>query len=734
MRLIIVSNRLPINIAKDEDGYRYVESSGGLASGLRAYVEKIKKNKSADIEISWVGWPGTSVDDEEKVRKDIQQKFGAHCVFLSEEAMEKFYEGFCNKTIWPLFHYFPAYTSYQKEHWEQYILVNEIFCKTLLSIIRPGDVIWVHDYHLMLLPGMIRKQIPDATIGFFLHIPFPSYEVFRLIPSSWRRHIMEGLYGSDLVGFHTHDYRTYFLRSTQRILGYSNHMGEIQRNGHLVKVDNFPMGIDYHKYHSTALGKKVEAEKKKLKKSFASLKLIVSIDRQDYTKGILNRLKGYEYFLKTYPQWKEKVCLVMIVVPSRIGVENYISIKSQIDELVGSINGKFGNLQWTPVLYQYRSISFNELIALYNFSKVALVTPLRDGMNLVAKEFIAARTNNAGVLILSEMAGAADELAESIIINPNFVEEIGEALARSFDMPENEQSKNLVVMQNRIRSYDVFKWADDFLTSLKSVKQKQERLRAKTLNMDERQHIISGFRNAASRTLFLDYDGTLTPFAGHPRDAKPGKDLVSTLRYLALAEKTEIILISGRDRGTLEKWFGHLPVNLIAEHGLFIKEIQKSWRLLKPIRKNWKKKIIPILKLYTGKLPASFIEEKEYSVVFHFRNSEPALASLRVKELTEHLVTFTTNMDIQVLNGNKILEIRNAGIDKGVAALHWLTNKKKKPHFILSVGDDFTDEDLFRVMPKEAFSIKVGLEPSYAKHNLLNSDDVINLLKQLHEG
>lgn len=733
MRLIIVSNRLPVSIVKDEKGYHYAASSGGLASGLGAYVEKLKKEKKTKVKIEWLGWPGSSVDNEEKVKKEIYKKYGAHCVFLSENEMEKFYEGFCNKTIWPLFHYFPVYSTYEKENWEQYVSVNETFCNELLAIAKPGDTIWIHDYHLMLLPAMVRKKMPEASIGFFLHIPFPSYELFRLMPSPWRKGILEGMLGADLIGFHTHDYRTYFLRSIMRILGLTNHMGEVFNENRLLKVDNFPMGIDYMKYHSAASSAPVMKEKKELQKNFSGTSLILSIDRQDYSKGILNRLLGYEHFLKTNPQWLEKVTLVMTIVPSRIGVESYQQIKSNIDELVGNINGKYGKLSWTPVIYQYRSLTFPELIALYNHSKVALVTPLRDGMNLVAKEFIAARTDNTGVLVLSEMAGVADELAESIIINPNNTEEIGEALAKALDMNPEEQKNRLSIMQNRIRGYDVFKWADDFLTSLHAVKQKQLRLQSKIINPQTRKKIINHFKKAESRTLFLDYDGTLVPYSNHYADSKPGKDIVHIVEKLAGLKDTQIIIISGRDRYTLGQWFAHLPVGIVAEHGLYIKEKSRQWNLLKPIRKNWMKKIIPILASYADKLPGSFIEEKEFSLVFHYRTADPDLASIRVKQMTDYLVNFIINMDVQIFSGNKILELRNAGIDKGVAVMHWLSKKKKGDHFLMAVGDDNTDEDMFRVIPPEGFSIKVGNDPTYAKLNFHDYRQVISLLKEFCE-
>lgn len=731
MNLLIVSNRLPISIVEDNGHYRYVESSGGLASGLRAYVDRIKQKGESGINISWIGWPGSTVSNEEKVRKDILKKFRAHCVFLSEEVMEKFYEGFCNKTIWPLFHYFPAFASYEQDCWEQYISVNEIFCETLLKIIKPGDVVWIHDYHLMLLPAMIRKKIPSASIGFFLHIPFPSYEVFRLIPSEWRKRILTGLLGADLIGFHTHDYSTYFLRSVMRILGRNNHMGEMMVDNLLSKVDTFPMGIDFDKYHKGIKNKEVKIEKNRLRKNNPSVRFILSIDRQDYTKGILNRLWGYEHFLQNNPGWHGKTTLMMVVIPSRIGIEGYQSIKSQIDELVGRINGKYGNVEWMPIVYQYRSLSFAELIALYESSDVALVTPLRDGMNLIAKEYIAARMHHKGVLILSEMAGAVDELAEALIINPNNVEEISFSLNQALEMGESDQQKRIEIMQRRIQHYNVFRWADDFLNTLNRVKEKQERLSARFLSPSLKRKMLLKFKKASSRTLFLDYDGTLVSTIDHPPDAAPGKKLLDVLNNLTSQKKTEVVIITGRDKRSIEKWLGHLPVHFIAEHGAWLRMKNKKWAILKPVRKNWIKKMIPVLNSYAEKLPGSFVEVKDFSLVFHYRKSDPAFADLRIKELMNHLVTFTSNMDIQIVQGNYIVELRNAGIDKGVAAMHWLNKLKNEPAFILAIGDDSTDEDLFRVMPAGAYSLRVGFSSTYALNNIRTTAEVIDLLSEL---
>ncbi|MBA3649443.1 MAG: bifunctional alpha,alpha-trehalose-phosphate synthase (UDP-forming)/trehalose-phosphatase [Chitinophagales bacterium] len=729
MRIIIVSNRAPVSIVKEPDGYHYQESSGGLASGLRAFMEKMKKDKSSHTEITWLGWPGATVDDPETVKKEIYRQFGTHSIFFLEELMDKFYLGFCNKTIWPLFHYFPVFTEYNKEQWEVYRTVNEMFCKELMQIYRPGDLIWIHDYHLMLLPGLIRKEIPNAAIGFFLHIPFPSYEIFRLLPSNWRKELLQGIYGADLIGFHTHDYRTHFLNSTLRILGIDDHMGEIMFENRAVKVDSFPMGIDYEKYSDAVETHSVQEEIKRLKKIFGSLKLILSIDRQDYSKGILNRLQGYELFLDQHQEWREKVVLMMVIIPSRIGVEHYQLTKSQIDELVGRINGKYGNMQWTPILYQYRSLSFDELIAAYAESDVALVTPLRDGMNLVAKEYLACRNTKAGVLILSEMAGSAEELPESIIINPNNTEEIGEAIAKALEMKKNEQHQRIGAMQKRLLHYNLFDWVNDFVSTLRKVKKKQARLKAKVLNTADRKKLVRQFEKAESCLIFLDYDGTLVPFSDHPKKAKPEKELMLLLEKLSHIGNLEVVIISGRDKETMTKWLGHFPFHLVAEHGAIFRETGSDWQWLKPVRNNWKRKIIPIMNRFTDKLPGSLIEEKDHAVVFHYRKSDPQLANLRLKELMGHLLNFTSNLDLQVQHGEKVLEVRNAGIDKGLAAMHWLSASKADS--ILAIGDDITDEDLFRVMPPTAFTIKVGIAPSYAKYNLANQPEVLHLLNEL---
>jgi trehalose 6-phosphate synthase/phosphatase len=727
----------------EQDGRLSLEpSSGGLISGLAAYVQSLDASgagRSASAgadrpEYLWAGWPGATVREEHRptLIELARSQFNAYPVFLSEHEMDNFYYGFCNSTIWPLFHYFPTYAVYEQDYWDTYVHVNQTFCEALVELIRPGDVVWVHDYQLMLLPRMLRDRLPDATIGFFLHIPFPSYEIFRLLPRKWGMAILDGLLGADLIGFHTHDYTRYFLHSVLRILGHEHNMGQIVVRDRVVQAETFPMGIDFDKYWNAAGSPEVQQERALFTRHMlAGVKVVLSIDRLDYTKGIINRLKGYRLFLEKYPAWHKKVVLALVVIPSRVGVGRYRETKEHIDELVGRINGEFGSLDWVPIVYQYRSLPFSVLAAMYATSDVALVTPLRDGMNLIAKEYIATRTDRTGVLVLSEMAGSARELGEAVIINPNSLEEIADALHTALEMPRHEQMARNEAMQQRLRRYDVVAWAQSFTGDLRSIKQVQQRLSSKLLGAESLDRLVSDYSRANSRLVFLDYDGTLVPFVSDPQAAVPGERVLDILRRLAADARNEVVLISGRDRGTMSRWLGHLPVALVAEHGVWVRErgANQPWQMTRPLTSDWKPRIRPILEMFVDRVPGSFIEEKEFSLAWHYRAADPEVAPVRANELLGILVDFTANIDVQVLQGNKVIEVKNAGVNKGSAALHWL--HERQWGFILAVGDDWTDEHLFMVLPDEAYSIRVGITQTHARFNLRDPEAVLQLLARL---
>lgn len=720
-RLLIVSNRLPVTILKKKNGYHFSPSIGGLATGLQSC--------RARHENLWIGWPGELDDREdfETITERLIKEFSCYPVYLSRSDVEEYYGGFSNKTIWPLFHYFPMYAAYDEAYWKAYRRVNQAFCNKIMKVAKSGDVIWVHDYHLMLLPEMLREKLQDATIGFFLHIPFPSFELFRLLP--WRRELLEGLLGADLIGFHTYDYARHFLSSVLRLVGHDHKLGEVITRNRMVKVDSFPMGIDYERYSEAVGEPRVLTEIVQLRQRLGNTKVILSIDRLDYTKGIPQRLKAFDKFLQKYPRWHEKVTLILVTAPSRTSVDQYRLLKKQVDELVGHINGKYGTVGWIPIQYFNRSIPFHPLIAMYCIADVALITPLRDGMNLIAKEYVATKKDGKGVLILSEMAGAATELGEALIINPNNKLEIVEALNEALRMPEDEQVARNRIMQQRLERWHVGQWAERFLDKLLETKKRQEALLVKRLNPPTKRKLVADYFNSKRRLILLDYDGTLTQFYGKPEDAKPNAETLGLLEQLAAVPENEVVLISGRTKSTLSKWFGALNIGLIAEHGLWVREKGGDWEVVESVSNQWKSEIRPVLEFYADRTPGSSLEEKDFSLVFHYRRAEPELGSLRARELTNHLVNFTANLNLQVLEGHKVIEVKNIGINKGKAALRWIS--REKWDFLMAAGDDWTDEDIFAVLPETAYSIRVGLSPSQARFNLSSPKEVLSLLRDL---
>jgi trehalose 6-phosphate synthase/phosphatase len=721
-KTIIVSNRLPVSIEKKDGKLSYATSAGGLATGLGSIYKQ--------GENIWIGWPGLYLNEEsekEEVKAELRKENMAP-VYLTQEDIEKFYEGFSNSTLWPLFHYFPKYVEFEEDFWESYKYVNTLFCQALLQYAEKDDIIWIHDYQLLLLPSMIREKLPEASIGFFQHIPFPSHEIFRVLP--WREELLKGMLGADLLGFHTYDDVRHFLSAVSRIIGIDNKMGEMRVGDRLCNVDSFPMGIDYQKFKNAALSRDTLKEIKKYRNTLGNQKLIISIDRLDYSKGIPERLKALYEFLNRYPEYREKVSLIFVLVPSRDKVPLYKQLKMEIDELVGRINGKFGTMSWTPVYYFYRGFPFQSLSAFYTMSDVALVTPLRDGMNLVCKEYIASKRDQTGVLILSEMAGAAKELSEAVIVNPHDINQLVDALHQALTMPKEEQQRRNYELQNILKRYDIHHWVHVFMQELGEIKDRQRQLEIRRLNYSLRQQIVDHYKSAKRRIIFLDYDGTLIGFTADPRKAVPDDELRELINKLASDPKNKIVIISGRDKDTLEDWFGSLKIDMIAEHGVWLKEGRIYWSLIDYLSDEWKKDIRPILELYVDRTPGSFIETKDFSLVWHYRKADKTLGELRSRELINNLQYLITNMPVKILEGNKVIEVKNAGINKGVAALRWL----HEPYdFIFAAGDDWTDEDTFSVMPESSYTLKVGYSPSIAHFNISSISEMRALLKAMVE-
>jgi len=726
--LIFVSNRLPITITKTNDSLDIKGSIGGLATGLKSIHSEGKS--------IWAGWCGIpseklNIEEKESINKILIEKYNSYPIFLTNKDLKLYYYGFSNKTIWPLFHYFTNLTTYENNLWEHYKIVNKKYYKILKKIISHDDSIWIHDYQLLLLPKYLKEDFPDAKIGFFLHIPFPSYEIFRLLP--WRKEILHGMLGADLIGFHTYDYARHFVSSVRRILDYESNLGNIYIKNRIVKVDTFPMGIDYKSYSSACDKRKIQKEAKELMKKTHATKIILSIDRLDYTKGIPGRIKSYDLFLEKNPQYKELVTLILIVAPSRTEVVSYAELLREIEELVSHTNGRHGTIGWVPVWFLYRSFSFETLTALYGIADVLLVTPLRDGMNLIAKEYIATRSDCKGMLVLSETAGASNELGEAIIVNANDIEEVAYGIKNALEMPEDEKIELNTIMNKRLKQYDVNYWAKDFIEKLEFIHNIQIKRKAQRLTDDIIKKIKSDYKKSKNRLILLDYDGTLVPFYNKPEHAKPDHDLLNILKKLTTDQNNNIIIISGRERYMLDKWFHALNINLVAAHGMWLKDKTKkkgdSWEMTEVVSNTWKDIIRPVLEIHTVRTPGSFIEEKEYSLAWHYRRCDPDLATVRVTELKEVLLDLTNNLNIGLLDGNKVIEVKDTTINKGRGTLIWLN--KNKWDFILAIGDDWTDESMFAVLPKSAYTIKVGYHFSQARFEVASYEEVRILLKEL---
>ncbi|MGE4353325.1 MAG: bifunctional alpha,alpha-trehalose-phosphate synthase (UDP-forming)/trehalose-phosphatase [Oscillospiraceae bacterium] len=722
-KIIIISNRLPVTVKKVNGHFEFIESIGGLSTGLKSYHKQ-----AGSI---WIGWPGLSdeeigPEDKEILKKELVEKYHCFPVFLSNQEIEKYYYGFCNKTIWPLFHYFTSKVEYNVSEWDAYARVNVKFFEAAKAFLSENDRVWVHDYQLMLLPNLIKENYPDTLVGFFLHIPFPSFEIFRLL--NWRTEILRGILGADLIGFHTYSYVRHFLSSTRNLLYTEDNLNNIQYEGRQICVDAFPMGIDYKFFAS----EHVESAGRDdiVIDNFADMQMILSVDRLDYTKGIPERIRAFRLFLTKYPEFRGKVRWYIILAPSRAEIDTYDTLLKTIQEDVSELNGRFGTLNWMPVWFFYRSFSQEQLIYFYRHADVLLVTPLRDGMNLVAKEYIASRTDYEGMVVISETAGAASQLVESVIVNPNDFSAIADGIKTALEMPREEKISRNKIMHQRIARYNAEFWADSFLSALSATTEQTASV-PKRLTWKNSDVVEEAYRHAEKRILLLDYDGTLVGFQPIPEKAKPDEALKTLLRRLTSDPKNLVCIVSGRDSRNLEEWLGNIEnLYLIASHGLWFRSPErKRWVMTMEQNTDWKKQILPILELYTDHMPGARIEEKAFSLAWHYRQCNPDVIGMKLSELRETLLFTIRSTPLVVQEGNKVLEIKDGRVNKGQTASVLIKNRRHD--FVLGAGDDFTDEDLFYVLPQDAFSIKVGSDASCANYRIESYKHMRMLLERL---
>lgn len=720
-RLTIVSNRLPFTASSRAGRVRLIPSSGGLATGLRGVHERGSG--------SWIGWPGdTSAltpEQLERLHADFERKRLVP-IALSADDVRLYYTGFSNGVVWPLFHYLLDRGPIEGGDWEAYKRVNKTFADAAVPSARNGDLVWVHDYQLMLVPEMIREQVPDARIGFFLHIPFPAVDVFRLLP--WRSEILEGLLGADLVGFHTSSYSRHFATALRHLLDVEISGDHAWFRGRPVRIGTFPMGVDVERFETLGASPAVERRLETIRRDVGARQLLVGVDRLDYTKGIPRRLLAFERFLARHPERRDSVRFIQVAVPSREEVGEYRAFRRSVNEIVGRINSATSTIGSVPLHYLHRSVNEDMLAALYRAATVMLVTPLRDGMNLVAKEFLATRVDEDGVLILSEFAGAADELGDALIVNPYDIDGLADAIETALAMPAEERRTRMHSLRQRVGASTVHDWVSGFAAELELQSRTATDIPA-VLTAERMAHLASDLQRASRLAVLVDYDGTLVRVEDTPELARPDAALIRLLDELARCGNVDVHVVSGRGKTTLEEWLGRVPVTLWAEHGLWRRDaMQTEWRAAFTQDRSWKDTVRDLMKRASARTAGSLIEDKGDSLAWHYRLSDPLNAEEEAARLKAAIADAFPHGEIQPVGGRKVVEARPRGAQKGlaVAAVRAETPDAR----ILAIGDDRTDEDMFATtLAAGGVAVSVGDHDSRARLHVTGTADVRRLLE-----
>jgi trehalose 6-phosphate synthase/phosphatase len=710
-------------------------SAGGLASALGAVRG----------DAIWIGWPGTVVP--ESLQPEVTQQLEEDNlvpVFLSADEEEDFYGRVCNDTLWPLLHYFGDRLRLTPEAWQRYVHVNERFADAVLEHCGPDSRVWVHDFHLMLLPAMLRRRAPNLSVGFFLHTPFPSSEVYRLLPA--REEVLRGILGADYVSFQLGDYARHFRSSCLRVLGLDSEPDGIYIAGRRVGIGIDPIGIDTLGFQELLADPETARLLSELDEQYAGRKLILGVERLDYTKGIPQKLAAFERLLERDPSRAGTTTMLQVLVPSRLESPEYRQQRDEIELLIARINGRFGQPGMTPVEYLHRNISKSGLVALYRRADVMMVTPLRDGMNLVAHEFVLCQTEPGlpsrwrGSLLLSEFAGSAQVLPGALLVNPWNIDGVVERLGTALELETPERRRRLETMAKRVVSLDSRKWADGFLTRLGRHSQRDLRHPPPPDAEGEvKERLLRKFSRAKARSILLDYDGTLRELEPHPDLAIPTRDIRQLLRELAALPSTDVHIVSGRRRRNLEQWFGQLPVHLCAEHGYLARAPGGEWHTLVDLDLGWMRPIERLLKSVAADVPGAHVERKSCSIAWHYREAEPEYGSWRAHELLNDLGHHLAGAPAEILQGHRVVEVRARGVDKGLYVRSVFPNGKEASRFVIGLGDDRTDHDLLDALPRGSVAGHVGgLLPSTRATNgprehihVVGPGEVRTLLREL---
>ena len=658
--------------------------------------QQLRRDKGGKIVPVWLMDP---VEDEDR---DI---------LLKDQARWRRY---AEHELYTLFHYKqhePTDGRAERRWWADYVRMNHAFADRILEIYKPGDIVWIHDYHLLLLPSILRQRIPNIYVGFFLHVPFPSSEFIRCL--SRRKEILTGVLGANMIGFQSFSYSRHFSSCCTRILGFDSVSSGVDAYGAHIAVDVFPIGIDAASIAKIAYSdRNIEAKIQRIRAQYAGQKIIVGRDRLDTVRGVAQKLMAFQMFLERHPEWRGKVVLIQVTSPTSVEEEKEDEgnkMANKISDLVSKINGLYGGLEYTPVFHFPQYLSRDEYFALLRIADVGLITSVRDGMNTTSLEYVVCQRDNHGPLILSEFSGTAGSLTSAIHINPWDLGGVAEAIHQALIMPKEEKANQERKLYQHVATHTVQVWLKTYiarlLVNLASFNQ------SFATPVLDRALLLTRYRKARKRLFMFDYDGTLTPIVKDPQAAIPTDRVIRTIKTLAQDKRNAVWIISGRDQAFLDEWMGHIPeLGLSAEHGSFIRHpMTDDWEnLTEKYDMGWQKEVMDIFQHYTERTQGSFIERKRIALTWHFRRSDPDFGAFQARECKKHLEnSVAKKWDVEVMNGKANLEVRPSFVNKGEIAKRLVNaygaGKGEPPEFVLCLGDDQTDEGKLTrpVEPKE---------------------------------
>ncbi|KAL1924300.1 uncharacterized protein VTP21DRAFT_7335 [Calcarisporiella thermophila] len=726
------------------------QGNGGLVNAINS----VKQNLTKQV---WVGTLGMSTDAlNDKMKGDIKMRFAEYdCIpvidGVTDIEFDGHYNAYCKQVLWPTFHYVvldnPKSKVFEDDHaWNHYVTLNQHFADTIVAHYQPGDIIWINDYHLMLVPELLRKKLPNAIIGFFLHVPFPSSELFRCL--AVREELLKGILGSDLIGFQTYSFARHFLQTCSRILSLETSPKGIQMENNFVSVGIFPIGIDLVSLNEKRRNPEVADWIKVLKEKYAGKTLIVARDKLDYIKGIRQKLLAFEQFLIRYPEWQGKVVLIQVA----LSTSEQNELQAQLTDVISRINHRFSNLAYQPVIYLHQDISFSQYLALLTAADCCLITPLRDGMNLTSHEYVVCQEGKYAPLILSEFAGTYGSFGACFRVNPWDYRSVAEAIEEALTINAEEREARWKELYKNVTTNTAQYWTESFISECEKIHTDMQRRCSIHIPHLNPRSFIAEFQKAKRRLFLLDYDGTIVPYEKDPSAMENASHrLFNLLKSLTADKRNEVWILSGRTTASLEERFSDLPsIGLVAENGAYLQHpgaVAQKWECLVPdMDIGWKKEVLRVFEYYTERTPGSFIEEKNASVVWHYRKADhPTYGAWQASECLNHISDSLTVYPIHAFSGNKNVEVLPRDVSKSSAVNRILSDITRThgspPDFIICIGDDRSDEDMFDVLNKaqergelhQAITVTVGSKSSEAKFFVSGVPSVLSCLEILVE-